>query len=193
MNTQVKEQSSVDEVKDGGQTSVFGFIGRYAVTHTVVYFIAGLIFSILVNYRELFATTAYSYMRPFDHPLVILGPLLNLFRGALLAVAFVPFRKVIVGSKRGWVYLFSALWILTNVGADAADPGKIEGFIYGDYSVGLHLATFPEFTVQTLAFAWIFHTWERNPRAKRVFIPLIAALAIVVVVAILGVLFTPPA
>ena len=193
MTTEVKEQSSVDELRDRGETSVFGFIGRFAVTHTVVYFIAGMIFSILVNYRELFATAAYSYMRPFDHPLVILGPLLNLFRGALLAVAFVPFRKVIVGSKRGWVYLFSALWILTNVGADAADPGKIEGFIYGDYSFGLHLATLPEFTFHSLALAWIFHTWERNPKDKRVYIPLIAGLAIVVVVAILGLLFTPPA
>ena len=193
MNTESKGQSTANEVSDRGQISVAGFVGRYAVTHTVVYFFAGLIFSVLVNYQELFATAAYAYMRPFEHPLVILGPLLNLFRGALLAVAFVPFRKVIVESKRGWVYLFSALWILTNVGADAADPGKIEGFIYGDYSIGLHLATVPEFTVHTLAFAWIFHTWMRNPRAKRVSIPLIAALVIVVVMAILGLLFTPPA
>ena len=193
MNTEVKEQSSVDDVKDGGQTSVFGFIGRFAVTHTVVYFIAGMIFAVLTNYRELFAAPEYAYMRPFEHPLVILGPLLNLFRGALLALAFLPFRKVIVGSKRGWVYLFGALWILMHVGADATDPGKIEAFIYGDYAAAIHFATWPESIFSSLAFAWIFHTWERNPNYKRVSIPLIAGLVIVVVVAILGLLFTPPA
>ena len=193
MNTEVKERSSVDDVKDGGQTSVFGFIGRFAVTHTVVYFIAGLIFSILVNYRELFATTAYSHMRPFEHPLVILGPSLQIFRGALLALAFLPFRKVIVGSKRGWLYLLGALWILMHVGADATGPGKIEAFIYADYGPAIHFATWPESMFSSLAFAWIFHTWERNPNYKRVSIPLIAGLVIVVVVAILGLLFTPPA
>jgi len=193
MNTELKEHPNEGKVKDAGQTSVFGFIGRYAVAHTVVYFIAGMIFSILLNYRELFATTAYSYMRPFDHPLVILGPLLQVFRGAFLALAFLPFRKVIVGNKRGWIYLFVALWILTNVGANAADPGKIEGFIYGDYSVALHFATFPEYTFETLAFAWLFHTWERNPKDKRLSIPLIAALVIIALVAILGLLFTAPA
>jgi len=75
-----------------------GFIGRYAVTHTATYFIAGMIFSILVNYRELFATAEYAYMRPFEHPLVILGPSFQIFRGALLALAFLPFRKVRDGS-----------------------------------------------------------------------------------------------
>jgi len=186
MNTEVKDARK-------SQTSVFGFIGRFAVTHTVVYFIAGMIFAALMNYRELFATSEYAYMRPFEHPLVILGPSLQVFRGAFLALAFLPFRKVITESKRGWLYLWGALWILTNVGADAADPGKIEGFIYADYPVGLHFATYLEFTFQTLVFAWLFHTWERNPKDKRLSIPLIAAFVFIVVVAILGLLFTPPA
>ena len=193
MNTEFKEHSNEDKVKDGGQTSVFGFIGRFAVTHTAVYFIAGMIFAALMNYRELFAAAEYAYMRPFDHPLVILGPLLNIFRGAFLALAFLPFRKVIMGNKRGWIYLFVALWILMHVGADAADPGKIEGFIYANYPVAIHFATWPESIFSSLAFAWLFHTWERNPKDKRLSIPLIAILVITVAVAILGLLFTPPA
>jgi hypothetical protein len=192
MNTELKEHSNENKGKGEVQTSVFGFIGRYAVTHTVTYFIAGMIFAALMNYRELFATTTYSYMRSFEHPLVILGPLLNIFRGAFLALAFLPFRKVITESKRGWIYLFVALWILTNVGADAAGPGKIEAFIYADFPVALHFATYPEFTFHTLAFAWLFHTWERNPKDRRLSIPLIAGLVIVAVVAVLGLLFTPP-
>ena len=118
------------ETKEGTKLSVVGFIGRFAVTHTVVYFIAGMIFTALMNYEELFGTAEYGFMRPFDHPLVIVGPSLQIFRGALLALAFLPFRKVIIGSKRGWLYIFVPIFILMHVGADATDPGKIESFIY---------------------------------------------------------------
>jgi len=185
MNTEVKEHSN----KDGSQTSVLGFIARYAVTHTATYFIAGLIFAAVMNYSELFATTTYSHMRPFEHPLVILGPSLQIFRGAFLALAFLPFRKVITESKRGWLYLFVALWILAEVGDNAAGPGKIEGFIYADYPVAHWFATYPESIFQTLTFAWLFHTWERNPKDKRLSIPLIAVVVITVALAILGLLF----
>ena len=170
---------------------MIGFIGRFAVAHTVAYFIAGAIFAALMNYQEIFATTAFSHMRPFEHPLVILGPSLQLFRGAFLALAFLPFRQVIAENKRGWIYLFVALWILMNVGADSAEPGKIEGFIYADYSLAHHFFTYPEFTCSTLVSAWLFHTWERNPRDKRLSIPLIGIVIVIIALAILGLVFTP--
>jgi hypothetical protein len=173
-------------------TSVVGFIGRFAVAHTVAYFIAGLVFSALLNYQEIFATSAFSHMRPFEHPLVILGATLQLFRGAFLALAFLPFRHVIIERKRGWVYIFVALWILMNVGADSAEPGKIEGFIYADYPLADHLFSFPEFTCSTLLSAWLFHTWERNPKDKRLSIPLIGAVVVIIAFAVLGLLFMPP-
>ena len=179
----------IAETKEGTKSSVVGFIGRFAITHTVVYFIAGLIFAAVMNYEELFATAEYSFMRPFDHPLVILGPSLQIFRGALLALAFLPFRKVIIGSKRGWIYIFVALFILMHVGADATDPGKIESFIYTNFPAAIHFATWPEFIFSSLVFAWLFFTWERNPKDKRLSIPLIAGFVIVVAMAILGLLF----
>jgi hypothetical protein len=193
MNTELKAHSNEDQGKGEVQTSVFGFIGRFAVTHTAVYFISGMIFAAVMNYGELFAAAEYAYMRPFEHPLVILGSSLQIFRGAFLALAFLPFRKVITGNKRGWIYLAVALLILLHVGADAADPGKIEGLIYADYAAAIHFATWPESVFSSLVFAWLFHTWERNPKDKRLSIPLIAALVITVAVAILGLLFMPPA
>jgi hypothetical protein len=177
------------ETKEGNKSSVAGFIGRFAVTHTAVYFIAGMIFMPVSSYQELFATAEYAFMRPFDHPLVALGPSLQIFRGAFLALAFLPFRKTITESKRGWLYLAVALFILMHVGADAADPGKIESFIYADFPAAVHFSTWPEFLFSTPVFAWLFHTWERNPKDKRLSIPLIALLVITVAVGILGVLF----
>ena len=191
MNTISKEHLIEDEVNEGIQTSTAGFVGGFAVTHTVVYFIAGMIFAALMNYEELFATTEYAFMRPFDHPLVILGPSLQILRGALLALAFLPFRKVIMASKHGWLYIFVALLILMHIGADAADPGKIESFIYADFPAATHIATWPESIFSSLVFAWLFFTWERNPKDKRLSIPLIAGFVIVVTVAILGLLFMP--
>ena len=177
------------ETKEGNKSSVAGFIGRFAVAHTVVYFIAGIIFTVVGNYQELFATAEYAFMRPFDHPLVALGPSLQIFRGAFLALAFLPFRNVIKESKRGWQYLAVALWILMHVGADAADPGKIESFIYADFPAAIHFSTWPEQIFSVLVFGWLFHTWERNPKDKRLSFTLIAVLVIAVVVGTLGVLF----
>ena len=76
-----------------------------------------------------------------------------------------------------------------NVGADAADPGKIEGFIYADFPAAIHFSTWPEQIFSVLVFGWLFHTWERNPKDKRLSIPLIAVVVITVVFAILGLLF----
>jgi hypothetical protein len=56
MDAELEQHSNEDQGKGGGRTSVVGFIGRFAVTHTVAYFIAGLIFAAVMNYRELFAT-----------------------------------------------------------------------------------------------------------------------------------------
>jgi hypothetical protein len=183
MTSEINQDAMVD------QKPIFGFIARFAVTHTAVYFFVGLIFSMLINYEQLFASSSYSFMRPIDHPLVYLGPILQIFRGALIAAAFLPFRSIIVENKRGWVYLFAALWILTNVAADAADPGKIEGVIYADFPLSVHLATYPEFTFHTLALAWLFHTWERNPKDKRLSVPILIVLVLAVLAAVLGLLF----
>ncbi len=177
------------ETKEGNKSSVPGFIGRFAVTHTAIYFVSGMIFAALVNYEELFATAEYAFMRPFDHPLVALGPALQILRGAFLALAFLPFRNVIKESERGWLYLVAALWILMHVGADATDPGKIESFIYANFSAAIHFSTWPEQIFSVLAFGWLFHTWERNPKDKRLSIPLIALVVIAVILGILGVLF----
>jgi hypothetical protein len=185
MNTEPQAHSTEDK----SQTSVWGFVSRFAVTHTAVYFLAGMIFAALMNYEALFATAEYAFMRPFEHPLVILGPSLQILRCALLALAFLPFRKVIVDHTRGWILLSLALWVLMHVGADAADPGKIEGSIYADFGATVHFATWPESIFSSLAFAWLFHTWERNPQDKRLSIPLIALLVITVAAAILGLLF----
>jgi hypothetical protein len=62
------------------------------------------------------------------------------------------FRIVITENKQSWLHFFVALWILMHIGADAADPGRIEGPIYADYVAALHLATWLESIFSSLAF-----------------------------------------
>lgn len=168
------------------QTSIVGFIARFLVVHTIVYFIAGLIFSELFNYKELFASSEYPNMRTFDSILIMLGPLLQVFRGAVIALVFVPFRKAIMENKWGWIYLFAAQWILLNVAADSITPGAIEAFIYTDIPIAHHFITYPEFTFHTLIVSLLFWTWQKKSN-KILNIIFISVFIIMVAILILGV------
>lgn len=54
-----------------------------------------------MNYRDLFATDVISsFMKPVDEPIVVLGPVLQIFRGILLALVLLPLRKVFFLEKR---------------------------------------------------------------------------------------------
>ena len=65
---------------------------KYA--HTIAYFVAGVFALLVMNYRDLFATDVISsFMKPVDEPIVVLGPVLQIFRGILLALVLLPLRK----------------------------------------------------------------------------------------------------
>ena len=59
-----------------------------------------------MNYRDLFATDVISsFMKPVDEPIVVLGPVLQIFRGILLALVLLPLRKVFFEEKNGLMKL----------------------------------------------------------------------------------------
>lgn len=83
------------------------------------------------------------------------------------ACLLLPFYDVIVNSDRGWLKLFGVLWGFTFVGAVAATPGSIEGWLYTKSALSEHLIGIPEVTVQMLAFSIAFLAWERKVNARR--------------------------
>ncbi|WP_207644674.1 hypothetical protein [Caloranaerobacter ferrireducens] len=122
----------------------------------------------IMRYREHFNSSAvYSNFRSLDSPIVRAAALIQILRGAFLALVLFPFYKVIIDSKRGWLKLFGVLWGLTLIGAVAATPGSIEGLIYTKTPLIEHLLGLPEVTVQMLVFSWLFFTWERRVKANR--------------------------
>lgn len=74
--------------------------------HTIAYFVAGVFALLVMNYRDLFATDVISsFMKPVDEPIVVLGPVLQIFRGILLALVLLPLRKVFFEEKNGLMKL----------------------------------------------------------------------------------------
>ena len=121
----------------------------------------------IMGYREHFnSSVVYSNFRSLDSPIVRVAALIQILRGAFLALVLFPFYKVIVDSKRGWLKLFGVLWGLTLIGAVAATPGSIEGLIYTKTPLIEHLIGLPEVTVQMLVFSWLFYKWERRVKNK---------------------------
>ena len=143
----------------------WGFLGRFTLVHVVTYLVFGVVFSLLMGYAEHFASPPMnSLMRSFDSPWVRAGVLFQFIRGPVLALPLFPFRKVIIEGKWGWVKLWSLLWVLTAIGA--VSLGTIEGLIYTKLPLKFHLIGLPEVTMQTLAFSWLFITWERRAEKK---------------------------
>lgn len=146
----------------------WGYIGRFSLIHVLTYVVIGLIFMNIMGYKEQFSSSVvYSNFRSLDSPIVRAAALIQILRGAFLALVLFPFYEVIIYSKRGWLKLFGVLWGLTLIGAVAATPGSIEGLIYTKTPLIEHLLGLPEVTVQMLVFSWLFFTWERRVKANR--------------------------
>ena len=170
--------------------SLVGFLGRFTVVHVVTYFAIELVFATLLVYPEYFASVYGDLLRPFDDPLVMAAPILQLIRGPVLALPFFLFRRVILEGRWGWLKLFFALWILTAIASIVPAFYNIEGIIYlKAIPLQLRLVTLPSITLQMLTFSWLFYTWERR-REKKIAIPLVAALIVIVALLLMGLLVT---
>lgn len=84
-----------------------------------------------MNYRDLFATDVISsFMKPVDEPIVVLGPVLQIFRGILLALVLLPLRKVFFEEKNGLMKLGVIILGLSLLSTIGPTMGSFEGYIY---------------------------------------------------------------
>lgn len=170
-----------------------GFFLGVIVSHVATYSIAGILAYLALDYRTFLQTGVLShYMRPLDSPWVAAGPGLQVIRGAILALALYPFRRVFLLEPRGWLKLwglFAGLGILSTCGPT---PGSIEGLIYTRLAVLDHLHGLPEVLLQTLAFAWLFVLWCRRPK-RWLHITITAVAGIAILMSVFGVLVPRPA
>ncbi|TQJ30632.1 hypothetical protein [Microbacterium sp. SLBN-146] len=142
---------------------VAGFLLRVTIAHVVTYFVVGLIAAAVIDYADLFTQPVIrDFMRPFGSVAVIVGPLLQVVRGLLIAAVLLPFRAVIAAG-RGWLWLWLLFLGIGILSTPAAAPGSLEGAVYSQLPWWYHLLGMPEMLVQTLAFSALVHLIARHP------------------------------
>src|ERR1700722_2625991 len=102
---------------------------KTVVCHSITYMLMGALAFHFLHYAD-FINNPNSGMRPTTSLWVILGVPLQIFRGVLFASIFYLLREQLLGRKNAWLPI---AWILIGIGilgAFAAPPGSLEGFIY---------------------------------------------------------------
>ncbi|HML48191.1 MAG TPA: hypothetical protein PKE04_15725 [Clostridia bacterium] len=149
---------------------LWSFTWKFTVVHVATYAVCGILFMIVTDYFGHFAQDPVLglVMKPADALSVRLSIPIQLFRGALLALALYPFHEVILRRPNGWLKLFLALFVLTGIGAVVTGPGSIEGLIYTNFDFN-PLIGLPETVAQTLGFSWLFCAWQNRSMKGRIF------------------------
>ena len=171
--------------------SFFGLSGRIIAAHFMTYWFVGFLFfltglNVLVFY-EAHPNPLVTALHRSSSLLVQAGPLFQLIRGAIFALALLPFRRVFLERKWGWVYLWGLFLALAIFAPAGEMPGSIEGFVYTNLPVMFHLIYLPEIVIQTLIFSWLVVTWEHH-KVKKLTIPLLVVFFAILVISILGLL-----
>ena len=109
-------------------------------------------------------------MRPFGSVAVFVGPLVQVARGAIIAVVLLPFREVF-GRRHGWLWLWGLLVGVGIVSTSAAAPSSLEGIVYSELPLWYHAIGLPEMLIQTLAFSALVAFYERNPDGALAVLP----------------------
>lgn len=156
-----------DTSRNNHQPSLLGLCSKTAVVHTITYFFMGVVASIFLNYKEAFARPEMAcWMRQFNDPMIMAGPLFQPIRGLVFALAFYPLREVLFGRKGGWLvlwWLLAALGILCTFGPA---PGSIEGMIYTRLPLLGQLKGWIEVVPQALLLSALLCYWVNRPDKK---------------------------
>lgn len=147
-----------------------GFPGlalRTIITHTVTYFVMGLLAVTFLDYAERFARPEMAcWMRPVSDRLVMAGPLFQPIRGLIFALAFYPLRQVFFGQKNGWLKMWWALVALGILSTFGPSPGSVEGMIYTVIPIRNQLVGLLEVVPQALLLSAVLCYWVNHPEKK---------------------------
>ncbi len=174
--------------------SVVAVILKTIVTHSVTYFILGLIFLNVFDYGHLFLETQLRhFMRPVSDPLVMAGGLFQPIRGVLFGIVFYLLRDTLFGRKNGWLYMWIMLVCLGILSTFGPSPGSIEGMIYTVLPLGIHLIGLPEVLVQALVLSAILCYWVDHPEKKWLTWLMGGLFFIFMLLPVLGLIYGPQA
>jgi hypothetical protein len=140
-------------------------ITKTIVTHTVTYFIIGLLASTILDYPRFFAESSLNLMmRPTNDPWVMAGPLFQPIRGFLFGIVFYLLREPFFGAQNGWLVMWSVLVVVGVISTFGPVPGSLEGMLYTVFPLWVHLRGLPEVLLQSLFLSVIVCYWVNHPR-----------------------------
>lgn len=141
----------------------FTFTIKVIVTHSLTYFIFGLIMSNIFDYGRIFQQEIIKeYMRPIESTNVLAGPFLQPIRGLLFALGIWPLRTLILEKRYGWLILWNIIIIFGILSTPAAAPCSIEGVLYTRLPLWYHIMGLAEILLQTLVFSLILVWWDKQ-------------------------------
>ena len=157
------------------------YFWQVTYAHTIAYFIAGVFAVFVMDYEALWETDAIgSFMRPIDEPLVAIGPALNIIRGMLYALIFLPLRKPLFEEKHGLLKLGGLLIGLTYLATFGPGVGSFEGFIYTIIPLQYQVRGIPEMLIWVALFVGILYLSIKYAHKKIVTIlPIVLVLLII--------------
>ena len=126
-------------------------------------------------------------MKPLDSPIVALGPILQIFRGVIIALTLWHFRKILLDGKFGFLKIALLIIGLSYISTIGPVRGSFEGYVFTTFSLEYHLLGIPETLIYVSIFSVFLFYWYRLE--KRSFsIMAVVWLAALAVSSALGVL-----
>ena len=157
------------------------YFWQITYSHTISYFIAGIIAMVFIDYREWWATEAFTaFYRDIDSPIVALGGgFLQIFRGLIVALVLLPLRKTFFEEKYGLLKLALIILGFSIISTYAAAITSIEGLIYLKVPLIYHIRGIPEGLIWLSLFIGILHISIKYSHKK-----IVTILSILIVVLI---------
>lgn len=147
--------------------TLFEAVVKTIVTHTVTYFILGLLAFTILDYTRFFAESSLNLMmRQTNDPWVMVGLLFQPIRGILFGIVFYLLREPFFGKKNGWMVMWIVLVVVGIIGTFGPTPGSLEGMLYTVFPLWVHLRGLPEVLLQSLFLSLILFYWVNNPQKR---------------------------
>jgi len=164
------------------------YFWQVTYSHTISYFIAGIIAVVFVDYREWWSSEYISaFYRDIDSPIVALGGgFLQIFRGIIVALILLPLRKTFFEEKFGLLKLALIIFGFSIVSTYGAVITSFEGLIYLKVPFIYHIRGIPEGLIWLSLFIGILYISIKYSHKKIVTILSIIIVALIAIMTIMG-------
>ena len=152
---------------DTPQPRFSGLAARTIVAHSITYFFMGALAASFLDYKTAFARPELAcWMRQFNDPLLIAGPLFQPIRGLIFALVFYPLRESLFGKKNGWLVMWWMLVALGILSTFGPAPGSFEGMVYTRLPILGQMIGWLEVVPQALLLSALLYYWVNHPTKK---------------------------